>query len=151
LKRGGEAYFGLLHIYEGHELVRCKDKDAALDQRSLILWDSTRPVEFKLEAALKKVTLLVPQDRLRARIPEVDSFVGEKIDISSGLGAVMASHIATLGREAYVIEKGCGESVVDLTMELIATCLLARQYRPMTKARKDLLSDIRTYHRRQSG
>lgn len=139
------AYFGLLLIYEGCEFVRCGDKDMVLDNSGLILWDSTRPIEFKLETALKKVTLLIPQDQLRTRLPRVDDFVGQRIDMSCGLGAVTASHIIALGREAYLIENGWGNSIVDLTLELIATCLQAKQPRPMTKARKDLLAEIRTY------
>lgn len=145
IRQSKEAYFGLLHIYEGYELVRCSDKEVCLDQSGFVLWDSTRPVEFKLGARLKKVTLLVPQDKLRARLPNVDDYIGEKIDFSSGLGAVTASHIAALGKEAIHIENGWGDSIVDVTLELIATCLQARQTRPVTKIRKELLTDIRTY------
>lgn len=143
--KSGEAYFGLLLICEGHELVRCEDKEIYLGKNGFLLWDSTRPIEFNIETALNKVTLLVPQDQLRARLPLVDSFVGEKIDMNYGVGAVAASHMAALGRESYYIENGWGESVVDLTLELISTCLQAKQPRPMTKVRKDLLSDIRAY------
>lgn len=140
-----EAYFGLLLIYEGNELVKCGDKDEYIDHYGCVLWDSTRPVEFELKSVLKKVTLMVPQDLLRARFPKVDHFVGEKIDMSCGLGAVTASHIISLGREINFIDNGRGASIVDLTLELIATCLEAKQHRPLTKARNDLLTDIKAY------
>lgn len=145
IRQSEEEYFGLLLIYEGHELVRCGEKVAQLDKSSIVLWDSTHPVEFHLGTGLKKVTLLVPQYQLRNRFPHVDNFVGEKIDLSSGLGAVAASHIAALGSEAYLIESGWGDSIVDLTLELIATCLQAKQPRPVTKARRELFADIRNY------
>lgn len=140
-----EEYFGLLLIYKGHEMVRCGDKEAQLDQNNIVIWDSNHPVEFRLGTGLEKVTLLIPQDQLRSRFPGVDKFMGERIDLSSGLGAVAASHIAALGSEAYLIESGSGDSIVDLTLELIATCLQAKQARPVTKARRQLFSDINNY------
>ena len=145
IHQADEAYFGLLLIYEGSELVKSKEKAAMLDKNGLYLWDSTYPMEFALTGSLKKVTMLVPQDQLRSRFPHVDRFVGEKIDVSCGLGALTAAHITALGREAGLIDDSRGNAIVDLTLELIATCLEARQPRPVSKARHDLFEEIKAY------
>lgn len=145
IRQSAEAYFGLLLICEGDEFVRCNDKVAHLGKHSFLLWDSTQHMEFKLGSKLKKVTLIVPQHQLRTRLPQVNNFIGKQIDLSSGLGAITASHVSALGSEANSIEKGWGDSIADLTLELIATCLQAKEPRPMTKARRELIADIRAY------
>lgn len=58
IKKSEEAYFGLLLIYEGHELVRCADKEASIGNSGCVLWDSTRPIEFAVTAELKKSNLI---------------------------------------------------------------------------------------------
>lgn len=145
IKNSDGEYFGLLYIYEGSEIVSYKDQIIKLGKGSFMLWDSTKPIEFKLLSRTKKVTLLVPQDRLRIQLPQVEEHIWKSIDFSKGLGAVTASHIATLGNEANSIDKGTGYSVVDLTLELITTCLQANISRPASKARQDIFDEIKSF------
>jgi AraC family transcriptional regulator, positive regulator of tynA and feaB len=145
ISQGAEAYYGLLLVYDGFETVTCHDRDIHLDHCHGILWDSTRPISFRFSEKLKKVTLLVPQSLLKARFPDTDRFVGESIDMSSGLGAVTASYMISLAKEAASLENSRGRSLVDMSLELIATCLEAKIPRPVTKARNDLLGQVREY------
>ncbi|MTI54735.1 helix-turn-helix domain-containing protein [Geosporobacter ferrireducens] len=140
-KSEGE-YFGLLYIYEGSEIVFHENQASKLEKNSFTLWDSTKPIEFKLLSKIKKVTLLVPQDRLRAQFPQVDNYIGKNLDCSKGLGAVTASHIAALGSEANAIDNGSGDLVVDLTLELITTCLQGNTHQAMSKAKQELFDSI---------
>ena len=135
-------YFGLLYIYEGSEMVTHEGKTAQLGKNNFMMWNSTKPIAFKLLSRVKKVTLLVPQDRLRIQFPNVDRYIGESIDLSKGLGAVTASHIAALGSEANSIAKGTGDSIVDLSLELITNCLQVNMSLPMSKVRQGLLDEI---------
>lgn len=136
-------YFGLLYIYDGSEVVFHEGQSVQLKKDSFMIWDSTKPIEFKLFSDTKKVTLLVPQDRMRAQLPQVDDYLGKHIDFSKGLNAVAASHITALGNEVNAIDKGIGNSAIDLTLELITTCLQAgRATRPMTKATQDLFDMV---------
>lgn len=140
-----DAFFGLLFILSGSEWVKCRDQTAVLEKGTLLLWDSTQTVEFNLLDTLTKVTLLIPQDQLRSRVPQIEPFVGKPINVRSGLGAITAAHIISLANESAHIENGCGDSLVDLTLELVATCLEAQAPRPPTKARRKLLADIKVY------
>ncbi|MBR0596907.1 helix-turn-helix domain-containing protein [Sinanaerobacter chloroacetimidivorans] len=139
-------YYGLLYIYDGAEVVFHEGQAVELKKDSFMIWDSTKPIEFKLFSATKKVTLLVPQDRMRTQLPQVDDYLGKHIDFSRGLHAVAASHIAALGNEVNAIDKRLGDSAIDLTLELITTCLQTNYTsRPMTKVRQDLFDDIVKY------
>lgn len=142
-------YFGLLYIYDGKEIVFHEGQTVELKKNSFMIWDSTKPVEFKLFSDTKKITLLVPQDRMRAQLPRIDSYLGKHMDFSKGLNAVAASHLTALGNEVGAIDSGVGNSAIDLTLELITTCLQAgRNERPMTKVRQDLFNTVMDYIRR---
>lgn len=149
VKQSDGEYYGLLYIYDGSEIVFHEGQSVEMKKNSFLIWDSTKPIEFKLFSDTKKVTLLVPQDRMRAQLPQIDSYLGKHIDFSKGLNAVAASHITTLGSEGSAIESGIGNSAIDLTLELITTCLQAgRNERPMTKARQDLFDASTEYIRK---
>jgi AraC-like DNA-binding protein len=141
----GEAYFGLLFILNGSELVKIRNETALLGKGTLLLWDSTQTVEFELIEPLKKVTLFIPQDQLRMRVPRLEPYIGKRINIHRGVGAITASHVAALANESAHIQNGRGDSIVDLTLELIATCLQVKENRPMTLAKKEFLTGIKTY------
>lgn len=139
-------YFGLLYIYDGKEVVYHEGQSVELKKDSFMIWDSTKPIEFKLFSDTKKVTLLVPQDRMRAQLPQVEEYLGRHIDFSKGLNAVAASHITALGNEVNAIDRGIGDSAIDLTLELITTCLqAARNTKPVSKARQDLFEAVMNY------
>jgi len=136
-------YYGLLYIYDGKEVVFHEGQSVELKKDSFMIWDSTKAIDFKLFSDTKKVTLLVPQDRMRAQLPQVDDYIGKHIDFSKGLNAVAASHIAALGSEVNAIDKSIGNSAIDLTLELITTCLQAgRNTKPISKARQDLFDTV---------
>lgn len=142
-------YYGLLYIYDGKEVVYHDGQSVLLNKDSFMIWDSTKPVEFKLFSDTKKVTLLVPQDRMRAQLPQVDDYLGKYIDFSKGLNAVAASHITALGSEIGTIDTRIGDSAIDLTLELITTCLEAgRNTKPMSKARQDLFDTVMDFIQR---
>lgn len=143
--KSAEAYFGLLFILDGSELVKSLDQTAVLKKGTLLLWDSTQPVEFCLLEPLHKVTLLIPQHYIFTRVPQVSPFIGKPFNVDSGLGAITAAHVISLAYESSQIEKGQGDSLVDLTLELLATFLHAQTQEPLSKSRVDLLQDIKLY------
>ena len=101
--------------------VRSRGGDAVVGPGRVLLWDSTSPVEFELLASLRKLTLLVPQRALRARLPGVDRLVGRLADWRSGIGSLAAAHLAALARHAGTVGPREGESLADATLELVAT------------------------------
>jgi AraC family transcriptional activator of tynA and feaB len=145
ISRSTAAFFGLLLVYGGREHVRCGEKDIYLDGKGFMLWDSVRPLEFQSYEGLRKVTLLVPQELLRDRVRGVDERVGESIDIEHGIGAVTASHLSTLVREAKSLESRRAEPVLDLTLELVAACLQGERGRVTTGSRARFLAEVRAY------
>jgi AraC-like DNA-binding protein len=145
IARSGGEYFGILLLYGGTETVSFSDRTANLDKSGLLIWDSADPLEFTTSPGLKKVTMLVPRPMLKQRVSNVEDSVGRSISMNHGLGAVTASHIMALGQQTNRIEKRSAASLVDLTLELVATCLEAQSERPMTQSRNELLQDVKRF------
>lgn len=139
------AYYGLLLIYEGHEEVVCRGQSSLLGPGSFLLWDSTAPTSFRLHSPIHKITVFVPQNRMRDALPHVDRLVGKTIDWQRGLGAVTASHISALGSQTAHIDGRQAHSVVETTLELIATCLGSEQPQIGGMAGADLLARIKNH------
>lgn len=119
----GSAYYGLLLLHEGKEEVTIGSKRALLEPGSILLWDSTEPIHFKLHSHVYKTTVLVPQCRMEDALPQTRSLVGKTIDWRSGLGAVTSAHITTLGTQAAHIHPLQAHPTAETTLALIATSL----------------------------
>lgn len=140
-----EAYYGLLLIYQGHEEVEVGSQSALLGPGNILLWDSTMPIRFKLHSPVHKITVLVPQSRMRDALPQTRRLVGKAIDWRRGLGAVAASHIAALGSQACHIDQRQTRPAAETALEMIATSLGSQQAEAGEAARVELLARIKRY------
>ncbi len=140
-----EAFYGLLLICQGHEEVEVGPQSALLGPGNILLWDSTIPIRFKLHSPVHKITLLVPQSRMRDALPQTRRLVGKAIDWRRGLGAVAASHLTALGSQACYIEQEQARPAAETALELIATSLGSQQAETGEAARAEMLSRIRQY------
>ena len=140
-----EANFGLLVVYSGHEEIAIADRRCSLGPGDMLLWDSTLPIRFRLRSPIDKATLLVPQARLREALPQARRLVGRAIDWRRGLGAVAASHLATVGAEVPHIDAGQLRAVAETTLALIASSLGAAEAAPGDAPRAALLVKIKAF------
>lgn len=123
LSRQGETFYGVLYIHRGQELVRQAGREAHLRAGHFLLWDSTRPLEFRVPGRLAKLTLLIPQRELEAHLPDAAELVATPIDGRSGPGALFATHLRALSRSAAAVPASGHAAVQRATLELLATAL----------------------------
>lgn len=145
ISQDNNEYFGILLIYDGSETVKCNGATVNLNKSDFFIWDSNKQIEFVTGPNLKKVTMLVPQSLLQQRCPQISDLTGQTIPMHGGMRAVTASHIITMGQQTNTIESNNANSLVDLTLDMVATCLEARTEIRMSKARSDLLRDIKQF------
>lgn len=145
ISQDNDEYYGALLIYDGSETVNCNGTTVNLGKSDFFIWDSSKPIEFLTGPNLKKVTMLVPQSLFQQRYPQISDSIGRTIPMHGGMGAVTASHIVAMGQQTNNIEHSNAVSLVDLTLDMIATCLEARAERPTSKARSGLLRDIKRF------
>jgi len=139
------AYYGLLLILVGHEGVECRGNNSLLKPGNFLLWDTTVPTSFRLYSPINKITLFVPQDRMRNALPHVDTLVGKSINWQSGLGAVTSSLISALSTQAGYIDARQEHAAAETTLELISVCLWGEPTMFVSMAGANLVSRIKDF------
>lgn len=123
LGRSSETAFGLLYVIGGRERITHAGREAELGPGDLTLWDSTQPMEFLVPDSLQKITLLLPQALLETVMPNVRDLTGTVLNGRSGCGAIFATHLRALARQAAELPPGGQEPVLRATLELLASAL----------------------------
>lgn len=116
-------YFGLLHVLSGRERVRQGDTSVVLGPGDLLVWDGTRPLDFAVDTALHKVTLLIPRKHLAGAGAGRDLTGAFRLDGHSGLGALLANQLAALARLAPGIPVTDAPLAADLVVDLLGRLL----------------------------
>jgi AraC-like DNA-binding protein len=142
--QGTEAYFGLLYLLSGEEALSCGRREAVLEPGSMLLWDSTQPMSFRFPRPLQKITLLVPQAVLRARLPTVDALIGVALPTGSGLGAIVAAHLQSLASQSAVLSPLQASVAADAALELLAAWAQPPR-QGAQRSRDELLRRIQRY------
>lgn len=123
IARCGEAFYGILHVVQGHEVVRQGGREARLHAGDLTLWDSTRPIDFSIAGRLHKITLLIPQRLLDATFPRAYDRVATLLPARSGCGALLASHLRALAREREEVPPASLPRLLAATIDLLASAI----------------------------
>ena len=119
IRRTDGDYVGLLLVLAGQERVRQGDVAVNLGAGDMLLWDSAEPLQFEVRKPLQKVTLLIPRSRLDRAAPGIKTDGAVRLDSRSGLGALAAGHLASLGRVARDIPVGAAPLAADILIDLV--------------------------------
>ena len=112
-------HMGLLLVLSGRERVRQDDVAVTLDAGDLLLWDSSRPIDFEVASPLHKLTVLLPKDRLARACPRGGVDGARTLASGTGLGALIAAHVMALGRVASGIPACDRPLAADLVVDLL--------------------------------
>jgi AraC-like DNA-binding protein len=126
VRREGLDCVGVQIIRSGCEALRSGNDCRAIGPGELIIWTSDVPVELTSAARLHKVSLVVPWAELRERLPRTASFRGAVLDGTSGLGAVLHSHVDALARQVDRLSRDDLSAVRRATIELLGAAILYR-------------------------
>jgi AraC-like DNA-binding protein len=121
IRRTDRPTAGLLLVLSGREHVRQGECAAELSAGDLFLWDGTRPIDFSVPAPLHKLTLLLPRERLVRALERAGGIPPwGRIAAGSGTGALLAAHLAALGRHAGALDAAAAEVSVGFALDLVA-------------------------------
>ncbi len=140
-----EPAFGILYIVKGQEHLRQAGRETTLQPGHFTLWDSTQPIEFALPDLLHKVTLLLPQDLLEGVLPRARDQIMRPISGQRGRGAIFATHLRALAREARDVPEGRVAPVLRATLDLLATALDPADDEAGSRYSQALLARIQDY------
>lgn len=137
-----QAYFGLLFVLSGRDIVHDRGNRLQVEAGDLLLWDSTRPMRFEVPEPLHKLTLLIPQPRLRALLPRAEEYAGLRLRGSSGVGALASGYLRTLAAQLADLEEESGGAAMEMTLQLLATAFESSRRAWQPAARDTLLPRI---------
>ena len=119
------AFFGVLYLLRGTEVVRQGGREARLQAGDMTLWDSTRPIDFAIGDPLHKITLLLPQALLDPILPRAQDRVARVTSARGGCAALLAGHLRTLARERTQLHAASLPLLLRATLDLVASALSA--------------------------
>lgn len=123
VSRDDAAYIGVQITKSGRECFRRGDQTQWVGPGDLVIWTSDQPTEFTVTERLHKVSLILPWNDLRDRLPRNGHFHGSVLDSRSGIGAVLYSHIEALARQLDMLESGDLCAVRRATCELLTAAM----------------------------
>lgn len=126
VRREGLACVGIQIIRAGCEALQSGNDRRAIGPGELLIWTSDEPVELTSAARLHKISLIVPWAEIKERLPRTASFRGAVLDGTSGLGAVLHSHVDALARQVDRLSRDDLSAVRRATIELLVAAILYR-------------------------
>lgn len=142
------AYLNVVLIADGEETLRFGPREAdsiTLQAGMFTLWDSTRPMGFATGEQLRQVSLIVPEDALLRRVPQVRKLIGRPMEGRSGAGGLFVDHLSALVQRLPGITPSARPAVLDGALDLLALCLGEQPALPPPSLRQALLSQVRRH------
>lgn len=143
--KDGDVYVGIQIVVSGRERFKIGQKTTEVGPGSLIFWNSFESTEFEVHhSGLSKVTLLLPQSLLESRMQMGLLIRGGVLDASSGIGAVLFSHLRAIAHEFDKVPDEDTFGVKWSSIELGATAA-TRLQQPALRASKSHLRHVQRY------
>jgi len=119
VRRTEGDHVGLLLVLSGRERIRQGDVVENLGPGDMVMWDGSRPIDFEVVAALHKVTMLVPRERLSRAMVSAEPQGAMPIESRRGLGALAARHLASLAQIADDLPPAHARLAADILVDLL--------------------------------
>ena len=140
-----EEYYGLLLVQQGSEIIRHLNNEVIVGPGDIFLWDTTRPLSFRLKEKLKKTTLFIPKPYLKEQSLFIDQLLGDVLPARAGLGAIVNSSLVALCDQMDNIDDQTYFMAANISIELITYWINRQNPLINNKQRNDLIQKILIY------
>ncbi len=120
IRRAADAWIMLVMQTAGPAVLRQEGRTAALGEGDMVLFDSTRPYDFRFERPFRQLVMKIPHHRLATRLPPPSLWLGRALRASSPLGKVLAAHVTVMSNEIGGVDPAVRPGLVDRTIDLVA-------------------------------
>lgn len=118
VKKSDDHYFCLLYLEGGRSLLSQGVNETTVEAGSIALWDSTRPAFFNATQRLHQCSLLIPHALATTCLPGIEDLCGLQVSSSSGMGALLLSHLKKLHASIDEIDAQDRPAILRATVEL---------------------------------
>ncbi|MFD4240102.1 helix-turn-helix domain-containing protein [Streptomyces sp. NPDC058525] len=129
IRRGDPEQYQLALITGGRWWMSHQGGDEEIDVGDMILWDTSRPqqtVAHPGDGQNRSIILHLPKDALPLRSGRVDRLLGRRIAADSGMAAVLARFVSSLGEHGSQCEPQELRRLGSVAADLAAACLAQR-------------------------
>ncbi|MGR4881548.1 helix-turn-helix domain-containing protein [Streptomyces sp. LARHCF249] len=129
IRRGDPEQYQLALITGGRWWMSHRGGDEEFGVGDMILWDTSRPQETVAhpgDGPNRSIILHLPKDALPLRPDRVDRLLGRRIATDSGMAAVLAQFISSLGEHGSACAPQELRRLGSVAVDLAAACLAHR-------------------------
>ena len=145
ISRDDPEILGVQLVLAGKEFMEIDGEQYDLVPGDIIIWDSTRHMEFAVTERLHKISLMLPLRRLRDWAPVARSQVCQVIDGHTGAGRVLGGFILSMSPAAEDQPYHSGEALSESTMGLLCNAVNGFEPQEREKLRTVQLQSIKSY------
>ncbi len=110
-------------VLEGREYIDFNGEEIMLKWGDVLIWDSTKPMSFRVEERLHKISVVLPLSRFQSWLPKSWFSIRRSIDGHSNSGLLLANHIESLSTSVF--DGGCKDdyALIDATIGVLVNAL----------------------------
>lgn len=112
-------FLAFSHMLSGRERGVDEGSEVYIEPGDTIGWNSTQSLEFEVLEPVHKLIFIIPEQRLGNVFPKLCSIRNVLIH-PQGVGSFVAGHLATFAKKIDGITTGDADSIIDMTMEILA-------------------------------
>lgn len=119
ISRDERQILGIQLVLAGREQVTFDGQEIALGKGDILVWDSTRPMQFAVQERLHKISVVLPLARFQHWRPGAWRSIRHHLDGSSGAGNLLAHFVADLPGHFIGDEASQGDALTEATLALL--------------------------------
>ena len=110
-------------VLDGREYIDFDGEEITLKRGDLLIWDSTKPMTFRVQDRLHKISVVLPLQRFQSWLPRTWFSIRHSLDGRSNSGHLLADHIKSL--TTSVFDGGCKDdyALIDATIGVLVNAL----------------------------
>lgn len=143
--RGAEDFVALQLVLQGRERVRFAGEEFVLKPGDILVWDSARPMDFKVVEQLHKLSVVLPLARLRNWLPNRWHSIRRVIAPESGAARLLASYLQSLAPRRALDGINNGDALIETTIGLLVNALELGQSKSADCLRDVQLERVKSY------
>jgi len=138
-------FLALQLVLDGYEQIRFAGEEVELNAGDIFVWDSTKPMDFRVVQRLHKISVLLPLTRFRNWLPTSWQSIKRLIRPQSDSGRLLGQYLAALSPRKMVTGLNNCDALIETTIGLLVNSQAIAVSRPPESQRDMHLERVRSY------
>ena len=129
-------FLALQLVLDGYEQIRFAGEEVELHRGDVFVWDSSKPMHFRVVERLHKISVLLPLTRFRNWLPKSWNSINRLIRPQSESGRLLAQYLAALSPRRMVGGLNNCDALIETTIGLLVNSQQIAVSRPPESQRE---------------